>query len=128
MTAQMLRTRSLKDLADMARKRGVHGWHSMRKDQLVRALVQTAKPGSNGIKSAKKMVPENRSVKRTVARVRSSIGRNGSAHSLSNAAQNPRIAKRLEQAKMRLMRAKILATDGLDGRGGAPAKDRLVVM
>ena len=42
MTAQTLRTRSLKDLADMARRRGVLGWHSMRKDQLVRALLQAA--------------------------------------------------------------------------------------
>jgi len=42
MTAQTLRSRSLKDLADMARKRGVNGWHSMRKDQLVKALVQSA--------------------------------------------------------------------------------------
>ena len=41
---------------------------------------------------------------------------------------NPRIAKRLEQAKVRLMRAKILATSAVDGRDGTPAKDRLVVM
>ncbi|HZZ30001.1 MAG TPA: DUF4912 domain-containing protein [Pirellulales bacterium] len=34
----------------------------------------------------------------------------------------------MEQAKLRLMRAKILAVDGLDGRSGAAAKDRLVVM
>ncbi len=129
MTAQTLRTRSLKDLADMARKRGVHGWHSMRKDQLVRALMQTAESSANGSKTgSKKMVPTSRSMKPSVSRVRTSISRNGSSRPLSRAAQNPRIAKRLEQAKVRLMRAKILATDVLDGCNGAPAKDRLVVM
>ncbi len=38
-----------------------------------------------------------------------------------------RIVKRLEQAKLRLLRAKILATNSTDGRSSR-AKDRLVVM
>src|SRR5262249_26333342 len=54
-------------------------------------------------------------------------GRIGSV-SVSRATHTPRTAQRLEQAKVRLMRAKILAVDGLDGRSGAPAKDRLEVM
>ena len=45
MTAQTLRARSLKDLAVLARKRGVDGWRSMRKDQLVRALLQMSVRG-----------------------------------------------------------------------------------
>jgi uncharacterized protein len=130
MTAQMLRTRSLKDLADMARKRGVNGWHSMRKDQLVRALVQAAaKASSPGPKAnAKKAVPASRSMKRSVTHARTSVARNGSARQVARSTRNPRIVKRLEQAKVRLMRAKILATDQLDGHNGVPAKDRLVVM
>ena len=43
MNAEMLRTHSCKDLANMARQHGVSGWHGMRKDQLVRALVQVAR-------------------------------------------------------------------------------------
>ncbi len=42
MTARSLRTHSLKNLGEMARKRGVRGWQSMRKDQLVRALLKNA--------------------------------------------------------------------------------------
>jgi hypothetical protein len=52
MTASTLRTQSCKDLAQMARSVGLPGWHSMRKDELVRALVnhakRTAKKGGNG--------------------------------------------------------------------------------
>ena len=38
-----LKTRTVKELAEMARKRKVLGWHDMRKDQLVRALARQAK-------------------------------------------------------------------------------------
>ena len=38
MTAASLNSYTAKDLAQMARERGVAGWHSMRKDELIRAL------------------------------------------------------------------------------------------
>ncbi|HEX5444076.1 MAG TPA: Rho termination factor N-terminal domain-containing protein, partial [Pirellulales bacterium] len=54
MTAETLSNYSAKDLAQMAKRRGVHGWHAMRKDQLVRALVRlAAKQGrANGTAAA----------------------------------------------------------------------------
>jgi hypothetical protein len=39
MTTSSLRNQSCKELAQMARAAGLAGWHSMRKDELVRALV-----------------------------------------------------------------------------------------
>ena len=42
-TAADLKTRTVKDLATMARKKKVLGWHTMRKDELVRALIKAAK-------------------------------------------------------------------------------------
>ncbi len=51
-TAATLHERTRQDLAQMAKRQGVTGWHSMRKDQLVRALLRksrsrtTAKRGS----------------------------------------------------------------------------------
>ncbi|HEY2840807.1 MAG TPA: DUF4912 domain-containing protein [Pirellulales bacterium] len=39
-TPNPLNNRSAKDLAEMAKKRGVRGWHSMRKDQLIKALAR----------------------------------------------------------------------------------------
>jgi hypothetical protein len=43
MTAATLKNYSCKDLARMAKMQGVSGWHSMRKDELVEALVKRAK-------------------------------------------------------------------------------------
>lgn len=43
MTLSTLRNYTCKDLAQMARSEGVSGWHSMRKDELVRALLKQAK-------------------------------------------------------------------------------------
>lgn len=43
MTAASLRDRSAKDLAQMARMQGVAGWHSMRKEELVKALINKAR-------------------------------------------------------------------------------------
>lgn len=129
MTAQTLRARSLKDLVAMARKRGVNGWQAMRKDQLVKALLQVAakrpaatskSPGKNG--AARVSNPAKRVSPGRTANASPS----GSTRGIPRA--DPRITKRLEQAKMRIMRAKILSIDGLDGRSGAAAKDRLVVM
>jgi hypothetical protein len=135
MTAQTLRARSLKDLVVMARKRGVDGWHSMRKDQLVKALVQTAEkrptvataksPAKNGVISRTPASMKRSQTPTTASSPRSSSAR---ATGISRPNHAPHITQRLEQAKVRLMRAKILANDSFDGRNGAPAKDRLVVM
>ena len=53
-TAAELRTRTVKDLATMARKKKVLGWHTMRKDELVQAIVKAAKLASkrNGVTSS----------------------------------------------------------------------------
>ncbi|PHR87053.1 MAG: DUF4912 domain-containing protein [Blastopirellula sp.] len=45
-TAASLKSYTVKDLAQMAKSRGLSGWHSMRKDQLVRALVKAGKSQS----------------------------------------------------------------------------------
>src|SRR6188508_2980494 len=43
MTADALKARSRKSLAIMARRRGIDGWHSMTKDELVRGLLRLAR-------------------------------------------------------------------------------------
>ena len=56
MTASSLRNQSCKELSQMARAMGLPGWHSMRKDELVVALVNHArrkpKGSSNGAATA----------------------------------------------------------------------------
>lgn len=51
-TSASLREYSRDDLADMAKRKGVAGWHSMRKEQLVRALVAAErKSGKKSVRS-----------------------------------------------------------------------------
>jgi hypothetical protein len=45
-TTASLKTQSWKELAELAKSKGLSGWHSMRKDQLVAALVRAAKKRS----------------------------------------------------------------------------------
>ena len=42
MTTASLREKPVRYLARLAKQHGVTGWHSMRKDQLIRALVKKA--------------------------------------------------------------------------------------
>ena len=43
MTASDLKARTVRDLALMAKRKKVRGWHAMKKDELVRALVRRAR-------------------------------------------------------------------------------------
>ena len=45
MTADALKDCNKKHLAQMAKERGISGWHAMRKDQLIRALTVRAASG-----------------------------------------------------------------------------------
>ncbi|HEY4761326.1 MAG TPA: DUF4912 domain-containing protein, partial [Thermoguttaceae bacterium] len=100
-----LKTRTLKDLANLAKKQKVPGWHAMRKDELVKALLRRAQA--------------NRSIRDKPGKVG-----NGKSKSLNC---EPDCAARLLKIKEKLTQLKDLAcqteTDGSD-----PAKDRLVVM
>lgn len=79
MTASTLKSYTCKDLAQMARSEGITGWHSMRKDELVAALVRAKRKsqGKGAVKSAvtKKLQqrptasPERLRVQREISRV-----------------------------------------------------------
>jgi uncharacterized protein len=135
MTAESLKTRSLKDLAQMAKKRGVPGWHAMKKEQLVRALTRVINRAN-----AKRTAPSTTAatkVTRTLAASAPSSkhsGGNGAVH--RNGVARPaavrtkkvtRDEKQLEQIRTRTDRMKNLATVRPDAPDG-PARDRLVAM
>lgn len=111
MTAASLRDRSAKDLAQMARMQGVTGWHSMRKDELVKALVNQArrKPKRNDPKGDKSV---------------NGAGEAGERSSKSRASLQAQ--KRLIELRENLSAARQLGTNG---HGDTQVeKDRLVVM
>lgn len=135
-TVAKLKTRSAKDLASLAKRRGIAGWHSMRKDQLIQALLRlgqtnghshAAKAGqTNGHSHATKAVRSNGSAA-TEQRVKQTCkGSNGDTHATRPAKlRPPRTERRLTEMRAKLLEAKDLAlrSAGENGHG-----DRLVAM
>lgn len=118
MTTASLREKPVRDLARMAKQHGVPGWHSMRKDQLIRALVRRAKSGLvlGGIPGASGPgVPASRP-------------RRNPASVAVAAPTDPEVVRRIAEARERLARAKNLATRPEAGRANRPARDRMVLM
>ena len=111
-TAAKLKAKTVKDLAAMAKKKKVPGWHSMRKDQLVRALVRHAKAAAaRRAKSAAKKAANN--------------GKSKAA--TKKKTRGPYAQRRLKQVKVRQAASKNLALKPVT-EGNGCTKDRLVLM
>ncbi|MBN2294939.1 MAG: DUF4912 domain-containing protein [Pirellulales bacterium] len=134
-TAATLRTRTVKDLAAMAKGEGVSGWHSMRKEQLVKALLKLAKEeaqaskksskksGKNGARTTCKKGGKCRNRSNGSGKTRDSDGRFKSSHSAASEADK----KRLKQIREKLIAAKNLAHK-VDKERQEAMDDRLVLM
>lgn len=105
MTSASLKDKPVRDLARMARQHGVPGWHSMRKDQLIRALVRRAKSALG-----------------------QSAGGSPVAGAVARTGVDPDAARRVAEARERLARVKDLATRAEPGRTPKAARDRMVLM
>lgn len=106
MTAASLRSHTAKELAQIARRHGVAGWHSMRKEELIKALLKSAKQAGSNKQIA--------------------LGESYSNGHSNNPPTNPKVRKQLDQLKQKLAKAKNLANCSSDA---LPSKeDRLVVM
>lgn len=105
MTAATLRSRTAKDLAQMARQHGIPGWHSMRKEELVGELVRLAR---------------KRSLNKPVV--------NGNGSNGEQRTANPRVQQKIDQLKRKLANAKNIALSTPTNGQAAPTEDRLVVM
>jgi len=117
MTAAKLKTRTVRDLATMAKRKKIPGWHAMRKDELVRALVKQAK--SAAAKRAKS------NGKKTIAK-RSKPAASSSAVA-KKPARSPAVQRRLNHIKRQLAVSKDLSFKSVAEENGH-TKDRLVVM
>jgi len=104
MTTASLKDKRVRDLARLAKQHGVSGWHAMRKDQLIKALVRKAK-------GAMPPTPGDRE-----SRPGQAVA--AAAHAPSC---DPRVAARIAEARDRLSRAKDLATRPELARGARPA-------
>ena len=105
MTTASLKDKPVRDLARLARQHGVRGWHSMRKDQLIRALVRRAKSALD---------PAGIATAATASSPRSEA--------------DPDVARQIAEARERLARAKNLTTKAEGGRAAQPVRDRMVLM
>ncbi len=110
MSPATLRSYTCKDLARMAKERGVPGWHAMRKDELVTALVKLSrKKRANRNGKHKGPVPPHKRGKLAAVAPK----------------KNPRTRRRISQLQSKLEQIKNLAANQGEDR---VIRDRLVVM
>ncbi len=122
--AASLKTRTVKELAAMAKRKRVPGWHSMRKDELIKALVKLAK--SEAAKSSRKGNSRagKRSTQGASAKSATKNGRDSRQNSSARKSSKPaRSERRLKQIRAKIARSQDLAFDS-----NGQTKDRLVVM
>lgn len=154
MTVSKLRSYTVKELGELAKKKGVAGWHSMRKEQLVQALSGLArgKAESNGSGKTRRSSPTaTKSKSRGAASTRSSATKSSSSRAKParknstpkttaskskssgngrpvSAKQSAKVQRKLKQVRAKVDRAKDLAFKTRGDRDGGPTEDRLVVM
>jgi hypothetical protein len=138
MTTASLKALAHKDLAQLARQGGVRGWHAMRKDQLITALLGVAKAKASEARASKKvLVPARRNgAARKPAggsKPRASVSRRPAAAVQSTRRPaavrrkaNPRVIKHLQKVQAKLARSKDITVNGTGGR--SRQRDRLVLM
>jgi hypothetical protein len=115
MTAATLRSLTAKDLAQMARERGVAGWHSMRKEELVHALIRMARRRASA-ESKNHDSPRDASALREMA---------SSSRAARQTASNSQVRRRISQLHHKLAMVRNLASEASDAQ---VKQDRLVVM
>ena len=127
-TAARLKARTVKDLACMAKKKKIPGWHSMRKDELIKALANHARAAA-----ARAARRGNSNDKKDAAagagptKAGSTAGRPKSPQTRPKKGRTPYAQRRLEQIKARLAASKDLAFKDI-AEGNGHTRDRLVAM
>lgn len=122
-TAASLKEYTAKDLAQMAKSRGVSGWHSMRKDELVKAILKL-----NKSQGSRKSAPAAKSTKSDVAASKRSRPAAAKPAPAKNGAvrvekSNPKVVREIQDAHQRREQLKDIShTDGETGH------DRIALM
>ncbi|MEX0676293.1 MAG: DUF4912 domain-containing protein [Pirellulales bacterium] len=98
----------------MAKRGGVRGWHSMRKDQLVKALLLAAKPKLPPTGSKKSATPPH------------PLSQSKSVSRPESGKSNGRVQRHISQVRAKLERFKNLSSEA--GNSKSRIKERIVVM
>src|SRR5436190_5788831 len=115
MTTSSLRNQSCKELAQLARAMGLAGWHSMRKDELIRALVNQARRKPKRPTNGEPVILAATAMLSRVGSHSNGKGSKSSAHE-----RFAQLANRLAEVRQ------ISSTKGKEPR--RQSQDRLVVM
>lgn len=145
-TQASLKSQTAKDLSQLAKEKGVTGWHSMRKDELIKALLKIArkksaksaatrkKPTASRVKSNKPATvkaaadkPASRKAK-TVKSSKNGQAKSKKAKSKTPVARNPRIANKIKRQIEERERLRDLAHNNSHGVESDEVRDRLVLM
>ena len=131
-TPAKLKSHTVKDLAAMAKRKGVPGWHSMRKEELVVALVkrakaETAKAARKAKSNGHKPTSKVKAVKTTSngSNGRAKASSNGHAKASSNGGPKHN-QRRLNKIRASMSQSKDLAYSARGDSGYS--KDRAVLM
>ena len=117
-TAAALKSQTVKDLGKLASELGVQGWRSMRKDELVRALVHTAK--SRATKSSSGSA--KRAVTTTATKKSKPKPKPKPKTKPEAKPKNTQLVRRIQQANEARSRRKNLATPAADRNGHKKAE------
>src|SRR5262249_26556776 len=122
MTPAQLQALSRKELAEIARKRGIEGWHGMRKEELVDAIIAlraaAARDRSNKQGHSSKGSKPSARVKPSVSTSKP-VAKNGTIASKSHSNNGTALKSPIPRATSRDTAAAIDAPDDAD----APTKD-----
>jgi hypothetical protein len=126
-----LKLHTAKDLAAMAKKKNVPGWHSMRKEELIKALIKLSRVAgkTNGKSSPIKPLGPAANPRSSAngKRISDCKGETRNLQTAKKEARSPMIEHRLTEIREKLAHLKDLSQKS-ETPEAAPAKDRLVVM